>query len=189
MGAITAASRAVDTLRRNPVIFAGALFLGLPSLPSYALQTEQIPLLATAWAGVAFFISPFVTGGILGMTAEGLQGGRASAGSSPRGGRTTATSCRSPSSCWSSSASSRGSVPRPSASESSPSSWAACSVAVQWSPPRWPSSPAHPRSTCRSRSHRLHSMYGWGTVSTVVFGAFNNTMLVAFYEAHAHTPT
>lgn len=74
MGAITAASRAVETLQRNPVIFAGALFIALLSLPSYALQTEQIPLLATAWAGVAFFISPFITGGIIGMAAEGLQG-------------------------------------------------------------------------------------------------------------------
>lgn len=74
MGAITAASRAVETLQRNPVIFAGALFIALLSLPSYALQTEEIPLLATAWAGVAFFISPFITGGIIGMAAEGLQG-------------------------------------------------------------------------------------------------------------------
>lgn len=74
MGAITAAGRAVDTLKRNPVIFLGALFLGLLSLPSYVLQTEQVPLIATAWAGVAFFISPFLTGGLIGMAAEGLQG-------------------------------------------------------------------------------------------------------------------
>lgn len=74
MGAITAAGRAIDTLRRNPVIFVGALFLGLLSLPSYALQTEQVPLIATAWAGVAFFVSPFITGGILGMAAEGVRG-------------------------------------------------------------------------------------------------------------------
>ena len=74
MGAITAAGRAIDTLQRNPVIFVGALFLGLLSLPSYVLQTEQIPLLATAWAGVAFFISPFITGGLIGMVAEGLRG-------------------------------------------------------------------------------------------------------------------
>lgn len=74
MGAITAAGRAVDVLKRNPIIFAGAVFLALVSLPSYALQAEQIPLLATAWGGVVFFISPFITGGLLGMATEGLRG-------------------------------------------------------------------------------------------------------------------
>lgn len=74
MGAITAAGRAVETLQRNPVIFVGALFIALLSVPSYVLQIGQIPLLASAWSGVAFFISPFIMGGIIGMAAEGIHG-------------------------------------------------------------------------------------------------------------------
>lgn len=74
MGAIESARRAVDTLGRNPVIFAGAAFIALLSLPTYALQTTELAVFATAYAGVAFFVSPFLTGGVLGMADEGLEG-------------------------------------------------------------------------------------------------------------------
>lgn len=74
MGAIAAASRAVSTLQRNPVIFVAGLFFALLSLPSYVFQAQSVPILSTAWAGVSFFISPFLVGGILGMADEGLTG-------------------------------------------------------------------------------------------------------------------
>lgn len=74
MGAIAAATRAVEVLRRNPVLFAAAVLFALLSLPSYAIQETGIPFLSFAWAGVAFFITPFLVGGFIGMAAEGLEG-------------------------------------------------------------------------------------------------------------------
>lgn len=74
MGATAAASRAVGVLQRNPVIFLGALLVSLLSLPSYAVQLTGQPILSVGWSGIAFFLTPFLTGGLLGMADEGLEG-------------------------------------------------------------------------------------------------------------------
>lgn len=74
MGAISALTAAVGTLRRNPIIFVGVFFLS---------AIGSLTTIGQVWGGLivlgvgllALLLTPFVTGGVLGMAEEATAGG------------------------------------------------------------------------------------------------------------------
>ena len=74
MGAISALAAAAGTLRRNPIIFAGVFVLS---------AIGSVTTIGQVWGGfvvlgaglVALLLSPFLTGGVLGMAEEATAGG------------------------------------------------------------------------------------------------------------------
>ena len=74
MGAISALGMAAGTLRRNPIVFVGVFFLSaVGSLTTLGQVRGGLVVLGTGLA--AFLLSPFLTGGVLGMAEEATAGG------------------------------------------------------------------------------------------------------------------
>ena len=95
MGAVSALSTAIDALKRNPVLFAGALLVSLASgvvLGAQALQPGPLaqPGRFTRLSGLltvlVYLTMPFFFGGLCAMANEGIRG-RTTLGTLLSGGR------------------------------------------------------------------------------------------------------
>lgn len=78
MGAISALSTAVETLKRNLVLLAAAFVVavvnfGLSAAP-VALPEPMAVVASLSLSGLTFLLTPFFIGGLLAMAAEGLSG-------------------------------------------------------------------------------------------------------------------
>lgn len=70
--AIDAFGLMIESIKRNPVLVAGALVVVLFS--AFATAVSQIPLLGLLFAILFFFVEPFFTGGFLGMVDDAVDG-------------------------------------------------------------------------------------------------------------------
>lgn len=77
MGAISAAREALSAVKRNPVIIAVTLLIGILQIPQLITQylDSLVALAVGAIVSLAFLLFfPFYFGGIIGMASEALQG-------------------------------------------------------------------------------------------------------------------
>ena len=78
MGAISAFSAAVGTLRRNAVLFGVAFVVSLANVAltglPFVVPTSVVGVTSIVASGVALLVAPFVAGGLLAMAHEGLDG-------------------------------------------------------------------------------------------------------------------
>ena len=73
MGAVSALTTAAGTLRRNPIIFAGVFILSaIGSLTTLGQLWGGLIILGTGL--VTLLLTPFLTGGVLGMAEEATVG-------------------------------------------------------------------------------------------------------------------
>ena len=71
MATIQSLTESVETLQRNPVVFAAGLLYAVVVLPQSALSALGIPIVPTVLQMFTFFITPFIIAGLLGMVYEG----------------------------------------------------------------------------------------------------------------------
>ena len=77
MGAISAASEAFSTVRRNPILILVTLLYGIFQIPQFVIQFADSAALVIAGAVASLIfvlLAPFYFGGVIGMAYEGLNG-------------------------------------------------------------------------------------------------------------------
>ncbi|MFC7166946.1 hypothetical protein [Halospeciosus flavus] len=77
MAVVSALQDAVDTLKRNPILFVAATLYGLVQVPAWLLQISGSPalqLVSSAYNLLLVFVFPFFMGGLLSMALDGLTG-------------------------------------------------------------------------------------------------------------------